>query len=434
MTAFDVLTDTDPDFHQRLAELGAAAELASEAVRQDLQKLYDDVRERGATAVVDATERFDGVTVREPLVIADDVVNSRAAQVSPELAASLQASMEAHRQVNEAFLAPAAQVSVGDGITTRLERRPVSSTCLYVPGGQERYPSTLAGLAVAAKVAGVAHITAVLPPEDDGLPDPAACWIARSAGIEHLIAANGPTTLAAIALGAPTLPAAELIVGPGGPHVVAAQQLAGLQGIGVGPQFGPTDCTVLADDTADPALLAADLLTESEHGHAPRLVLITWQASVAEAFAAEMAADEEAATIWRRCGTTVLCRDQAAAVRTANTLGGEQIQLAVSAERAEELLPAITAFSAIQVGQPTGISAAYMTGAPGCLPTGRSARSHSAVTAETFRRTVVISRIGAPAQERLARLIDPLAAYEGFPRHAHSQRLRVPAAAAPSDK
>lgn len=429
MTDFAVLRDTDPDFPQRLADLGASAELASEAVRQDLQKLYDDVRERGVAAVVDATARFDGVTVREPLVIPADMVNSRAEEVSAELAASLRASMDAHRQVNEAFLAPAAQVPVADGITTRLERRPVSSACLYVPGGQERYPSTLAGLAVAAKVAGVERVTAVLPPEDDGLPDPAACWIARSAGVEHLIAANGPTTLAAIALGVPALPAAELIVGPGGPHVVAAQQLAGLQGIGVGPQFGPTDCTVLADDTADPGLLAADLLTESEHGHAPRLVLITWQESVAEAFTAEIAGDAEAATIWRRCGTTLLCRDEAAAVRTANTLGGEQIQLAVSAGRAEELLPSVTAFSAIQVGQRTGISAAYMTGAPGCLPTGRSARSHSAVTAETFRRTVVISRIGTAAQERLSQLIDPLAAYEGFPRHAHSQRLRIPAAA-----
>ncbi|MFF2191444.1 histidinol dehydrogenase, partial [Streptomyces sp. NPDC058157] len=345
----------------------------------------------------------------------------------------LRASMDAHRRVNEAFLAPPAEVSVADGITTRLERRPVGSACLYVPGGQERYPSTLAGLAVAAKVAGVSRVTAVLPPEDDGLPDPAACWIARSAGIEHLVAANGPTTIAAIALGTPTLPAAELIVGPGGPHVVAAQQLAGLQGIGVGPQFGPTDCTVLADDTADPGLLAADLLTESEHGHAPRLVLVTWQKSVVDAFTAEISADEEATAIWRRCGTIVLCRDEAAAVRTANTLGGEQIQLAVSAERAEELLPSVSAFSAIQVGQRTGISAAYMTGAPGCLPTGRSARSHSAVTAETFRRTVVISRIGTSAQERLSQLIDPLAAYEGFPRHAHSQRLRVPAAA-PTDK
>ncbi|MGD1221333.1 MULTISPECIES: histidinol dehydrogenase [Streptomyces] len=428
MTAFDVLTDTDPDFLERLTDLGAAAELASEAVRQDLQKLYDDVRERGEAAVVDATARFDGVTVQEPLVIPADIVDKRAEQVAPELAASLRASMDAHRQVNEAFLAPAAEVPVADGITTRLERRPVSSTCLYVPGGQERYPSTLAGLAMAAKVAGVDRVTAVLPPERDGLPDPAACWIARSAGIDHLIAANGPTTLAAIALGVPTLPAAELIVGPGGPHVVAAQQLAGLHGIAVGPQFGPTDCTVLADDTADPGLLAADLLTESEHGHAPRLVLITWQPHVAEAFAAQIEADAEATAIWQRCGTTVLCRDEAAAVHAANTLGGEQIQLAVSAERAEELLPSVTAFSAIQVGQRTGISAAYMTGAPGCLPTGRSARSHSAVTAETFRRTLVISRIGTPAQERLSQLIDPLAAYEGFPRHAYSQRLRVPAA------
>ncbi|MFF2191445.1 hypothetical protein ACFVXK_00670, partial [Streptomyces sp. NPDC058157] len=85
MTAFDVLTDTDPEFLQRLTELGAAAELASEAVRQDLQKLYDDVRERGAAAVVDATARFDGVTVQEALVIPAEVVARRAEQVPPEL-------------------------------------------------------------------------------------------------------------------------------------------------------------------------------------------------------------------------------------------------------------------------------------------------------------------------------------------------------------
>lgn len=181
--------------------------------------------------------------------------------------------------------------------------------------------------------------------------------------------------------------------------MVAAQQLAGLHGIAVGPQFGPTDCTVLADDTADPGLPAADLLTESEHGRAPRLILITWQPNVAEAFAAEIEADEEPTAIWQRCGTTVLCQDETAARARRQPLGGEQIPLAVSAQRAEELLPSVTPFSAIQAGQPTGISAAYMTGAPCCLPTGRSERSHSAVTGEAYRRTVVISCIGAPDQE-----------------------------------
>lgn len=151
--------------------------------------------------------------------------------------------------------------------------------------------------------------------------------------------------------------------------MVAAQQLAGLHGITVGPQFGPTDCTVLADDTADPGLPAADLLTESEHGRAPRLIPITWQPNVAEAFAAEIEADEEPTAIWQRCGTTVLCQDEAAA-------------------RARE-------------------------------------RSHSAVTGEAYRRTVVISCIGAPDQEAPLPADRPARGLRGVPPpRAHPARAR----------
>jgi histidinol dehydrogenase len=130
-----------------------------------------------------------------------------------------------------------------------------------------------------ARAAQVGQIAIVLPPSADGLPDPVSAWVALQYDGTPVLCGNGPAIIAGLALRISGFPAVDMIVGPGGPAVVAAQHLAAEHGVSTGPQFGPTDCTILAGPDADPGLLVADLLTESEHGHTPRLVLIGWARS-----------------------------------------------------------------------------------------------------------------------------------------------------------
>ena len=390
---------------------------------RQIRDLYQRVSAGGILAIEGVSRELDGLAPEVAVLVNQQTMAQQAALVDDQLAKSLHAAYEAQLAVATASLAPDVTVDVRDGVVTRLQHRPIANVALYIPGGSERYPSTLVGLLASAKAAGVAELVVLLPPDSSGKPDPACAWISALAGGVTTLCGNGPALIAGLALGVEGLPAVDMVVGPGGPAVMAAQQLATEHGLATGPAFGPTDCAVLAGPAADPRLLVADLLTESEHGHDPRLVLIGW-GGIENAFHEALRADPEGEQIWARSGTVVACPDEAAAVEAANRLGGEQIQLATDLGTAHRLLGQIDGYASILLGQDTSISAAYLTGAPGCLPTGAAARTISAVTGQTFRRTLVVGQVGPSAQTALAQLVTPLAAYEGFPRHGTSQQIR----------
>lgn len=392
-------------------------------VLADIRGLYHRVTDGGVAAIEAISRELDSLAPHVGVFVDPATMAQQAAQVDDQLAMSLRAAYDAQLAVATASLAPDVAVDVRDGVVTQLLHRPIANVALYIPGGRERYPSTLVGLLASAKAAGVADVVVLLPPDSSGKPDPASAWISALAGGVTTLCGNGPALIAGLALGAEGLPAVDMVVGPGGPAVVAAQQLAAEYGLTTGPAFGPTDCAVLAGPEADPDLLVADLLTESEHGHDPRLVLIGW-GGVEKAFHHALMADPEGEQIWDRTGTTVVCVDEDAAVEAANRLGGEQIQLATDLATAHRLLGRVDGFASVLLGQDTSISAAYLTGAPGCLPTGAAARTVSVVTGQSFRRTMVVGQVGPSAQTPLAQLVTPLATYEGFPRHGTSQQIR----------
>ncbi|MDI6104307.1 histidinol dehydrogenase [Actinoplanes sp. NEAU-A12] len=418
-----VIAYPSPQFDSYARTSGSAGPLVDPGTIAEVRAVFRRVAETGLEAVADISRQRDGLAPGTPIVVDPSVLKAQAALVDDHLADSLREAYRAQLAVAEAALAQDVTVDVRDGVVTRLVHRPVTSVALYIPGGRERYPSTLVGLLAAARAAGVPEVTVLLPPDAAGLPDPACAWISALAGGVTTLCGNGPALIAALALGVDGVPPIRMVVGPGGPAVVAAQLIAAEHGLATGPAFGPTDCAVLAGPDADPRLLVADLLTESEHGHDPRLVLIGW-GGVEHAFQEALTKDPEGEQIWARTGTIVVCTDESDAVEAANRLGGEQIQLATGLDDARRLLDRVEGYASVLLGQDTSISAAYLTGAPGCLPTGPAARSVSVVTSQTFRRTMVVGQVGPSAQSPLAELVTPLAAYEGFPRHGASQQIR----------
>ena len=253
--------------------------------------MIDDVRERGDAAVCDALARHDGIalTPDQLRVTAEEI---DAAVVSPAVDAALDDAIGHCRAFNEQVLARAADWSfepepglrVGEKIT------PISSAGLFVPSGKASYPSVVYQLGAPAVVAGVPHIALVVPPipGGDGAVDPAVLVVCRKLGITDVFRVNGPAGIAALGFGTESIPKVRKIVGPGSPAVTLAQVELQRHGVATMMLLGPTESLVVADDSADPQRLAADLLIEAEHGTDSSVVLVTTSTAVAAATDAEL--------------------------------------------------------------------------------------------------------------------------------------------------
>ena len=261
-------------------------------LRRSIGELIEDVRVHGDEAVCRALARFDRIelTPRQLRVGVDEI---EAAVVSPEVDAALDDAIEHLRAFNEQLVARASDWSfesepglfVGEKIT------PITSAGLFVPSGKASYPSVAYQLGVPAVVAGVADIALVVPPVPGGRGevDPAVLTVCRKLGIDQVFRVNGPAGVAALGFGTESIPKVRKVVGPGSPAVTCAQVEMQRHGVATMMLLGPTESVVIADASADPVRLAADLLIEAEHGTDSAVVLLTTSAELADAVDAELA-------------------------------------------------------------------------------------------------------------------------------------------------
>ncbi len=261
------------------------------ALRQSIGALIDDVRERGDVAVCEALAAFDGITVRpdELRVTAGEL---EAATVSPAVDTALDDAIDHCRAFNEQLMSRAVAWSFEPEPGLRVGEKvgPIASAGLFVPSGKASYPSVAYQLGVPATVAGVPDIVLVVPPipGGGGAVDPAVLVVCRKLGITDVFRVNGPAGLAALAFGTESIPRVRKIVGPGSPAVTCAQVELQRHGVVTMMVLGPTESLVIADGSADPVRLAADLLIEAEHGTDSAVVLVTTSADLAAATDAEL--------------------------------------------------------------------------------------------------------------------------------------------------
>lgn len=431
-------TDMDERARRALCDRGLD-DIFDADLQTSIAALIDDVRERGDEAVVDATARFDGVELSpgQLRVGADEIA---AAAVSPEVDAALDVAIANCRAFNEELLARAAAWSIEPRPGLRVGTRvtPISSAGLFVPSGKASYPSVAYQLGVPAVVAGVPALALLVPPAPGGAGavDPAVLVVCRKLGITEVFRANGPAGLAALAFGTATFPRVRKVVGPGSPPVTAAQVQLQRFGTATMMLLGPTESLVVADDTADPTRLAADLLIEAEHGTDSSVVLVTPAPDLAdavdEALAAQLAdlpaarADAARASLGAN-GGCVLVADLETAVEVANRYAPEHLQVVVADHVVDEVVDGLVHAGEILVGQDTPFSAAnFVLGCPASLPTSGFADVASGITVDAFVKRTALARADAVALADLAPAIVALADHEGFPAHAASIRHRHP--------
>jgi len=418
------------------------------ALQEGIREIVQDVREHGDAAVSRALKRFDGCDVAaDRLRVSDEEFDEAVSSIAPEMLAAARHAIRNLRAFNEyATREREWRTETAPGLVVGEKLTPIASAGLFVPSGKGSFPSVLTQLGVPALVAGVPEIAVVVPPVPGGSGevDQAVLCIARELGLTQVFRANGPAGVAALAFGTETIPQVRKVVGPGSPPVQAAQIQCQLFGCHTQMLCGPSESLILADDSADVRLLAADLLNEAEHGPDSSVVLVTSSERLLEAIQEEVARQLAELPEPRRSyaqaalgqnGGCVLTADLDEGIDVANEYAPEHMQLVVDPAIEEATVARLYNAGELLIGQYSPISAGnYTMGVPAALPTGGFAKVTSGITAETFLKRTSIAKASPEALAEMTPSILAFAEHEGFPAHAAAARIRPPVTATGSNE
>ncbi len=395
--------------------------------------LIADVRERGSAALLDQAERFDHV--RPPtLRVSRDELRSAGAALAPTVRSALEEAIDRVRRTTAAQVPEERVTVVAAGARIRQRWQPVDRVGLYVPGGKAVYPSSVVMNVVAAQVAGVTSIALVSPPQaaHGGSVHPVILGAANLLGVDEVYAMGGAGAIGALAYGVPDLglEPVQVITGPGNLFVATAKRA--VKGIvGIDSEAGPTEILVIADGTARPDYVVADLISQAEHDELAGSVLVTDAPELADAVAAAIPAAAAATRHRERVETAlagpqsaiVLVDDLEAAARFSDAYGPEHLEVQVAEPNA--LLPKLSNAGAIFVGDHTPVSLGdYLAGSNHVLPTGGQARFAAGLGAYTFLRPQQIIEYDRDALAQVAEHVGALSDAEQLPAHGDAVRAR----------
>ena len=388
-----------------------------------------DVQERGDECLRELTAKFDGVEIEDFRVSQEDF-EAAGAKCEPMLAAALEQAAAQIREFHERQLEQSWFAVREDGALVGAKVTPLDSVGVYVPGGRALYPSTLLMNALPASVAGVQRIVVVNPPLPDGSIDPAIAKACELAGVTEIYQVGGAQAVAALAYGTEQIAPVDKITGPGNAFVAAAKKIVSGD-VGIDMIAGPSEVCVVADETAEPALVAIDLMAQAEHDPLATCYLVTFSSAYADAV--EAAIDEHMKSSTRAEITTaslvdqgliVVCNDLPQALEAVNVIAPEHLELHIA--NPMDSLGAIRHAGAIFLGEWTPEAVGdYVAGPNHTLPTGGTARFSSPLAVEQFVKKSSIIQYSQAALMKDANAIIAIAKHEGLWAHAHSVELRV---------
>ncbi len=413
------------------AALRAAAFVPDEPV-DAVREIIVAVRADGDDALRRFTREFDGCEIGD-LRVPPAAIQAALDQLEPELRTALERAAERIRGYHEAQGAAQGPVAfAADGVAVEELLRPVDRAGLYVPGGRAAYPSTVLMTAIPAVVAGVGEIALVVPPDPDGRVPQVTLAAAALAGVTEVYRVGGAQAIAALAYGTDSIPAVDVIVGPGNIFVsIAKREVSGAGVVGIESPAGPSELVVVADEHGPPNLVASDLAAQAEHGPGGTAILVTWSEPVADAvdqaletMVADAPRRDEMEMTLVEGGRVVLVRDAIQAMEVVNLLAPEHLEIVT--DDPDALLPSVRNAGAVFLGPyaPTALGD-YAAGANHVLPTGRSARFASALRVDDFRKHVHVVRATPEGSARLSRSAAVIARAEGLDAHARSLDLRA---------
>ena len=418
-----------PDDESRLDAILSREATFSDEVDATVDDILAQVRNRGDDAVLALTEQFDGVRP-DPVKVPPGLLDEAGDALDGELRDALVQAEDNIRRFHEKQVRESWFTDDGDGVILGQRVVPMERAGLYVPGGTAFYPSSLLMNAIPAQVAGVEEIHLVSPPQEDGRPHPLVLATAALLGLEHVYAVGGAQAVGALAFGTDTVPAVDKIVGPGNAYVAAAKKKV-FGRVGIDSVAGPSEIGVLADETATPEFVAADLLSQAEHDERASAILITPHRPLAEAVKDEVAArvpDLPRADVIEQAladyGACVVTDTMDEAVDLMNALAVEHLEIHV--DDPWQAMTRIRHAGALFLGEyssePVGD---YFAGPNHVLPTGGTARHASALGVDDFIRTQSVLSYTEERLRETGEQIATIAEAEELQAHAEAIRARL---------
>ena len=415
---------------QRPAQGDAAAVFATAGA------ILEDVAQRGDAAVREYAARFDAAAPGASLEVPRERLEAAAATLAPALRTAIDAAASRIERFHRACMAPAVAIETAPGLRCERLERPIGTVGLYVPGGSAPLPSTALMLAVPAMLAGCPRVVLCSPPSADGLPDATVLAVAARVPGVRVFAIGGAQAIAAMALGTPTVPRCDKLFGPGNAYVDAAKQLAARRpgGPAIDLPAGPSELMVIADAGANPGFVAADLLSQAEHGPDSQVLLLSDDGALLDAVDAALAA--QLATLPRAAiaraalagSPAILVPDLESAFEIANDYAPEHLSLALRAPRA--WLDQVASAGSVFLGDWTPETLGdYCSGSNHVLPTGGHARAWSGLSVAAFRKSIAVQEASRDALAEAGPCAATLARAEGLQAHARAVELRLERAA-----
>lgn len=393
------------------------------------QRIIDDVRARGDEALIDYTAQFDRARL-EDLRVSEAEIAAAVEEVGDAFRAAISGAAVGIEDFHARQLTQSWFTTAEGGVLLGQKVTPLARVGIYVPGGRACYPSSVLMNAIPAIVAGVAEIAMVVPPDADGRVNPYTLAAADELGLDEIYKVGGAQAIAALAYGTATIPRVDKITGPGNAYVTAAKKLV-MGDVGIDMLAGPSEVLILADETAEPALVAIDLMAQAEHDPRAATYLVTTDdtlpAEVDAALAELLATSPRAEVIERSLtdnGVVIVCPDVDVALDAANLIAPEHLEVMMA--EPFELLGSIHNAGAIFLGPWTPESVGdYVAGPNHVLPTGGTARFSSPLSVDDFVKKSSVLSYSLEGLEADGPAVMAIAEAEGLEAHARAVALRL---------
>lgn len=395
------------------------------SLRPAVEEVMTNVRQHGDKALLELTARFDGVQLESlrKEVPSEVIIDSELRRAVDLAWANIHAFHAAQAET-------AKKVATTEGVVCWRKSIPISKVGLYIPGGSAPLFSTLLMLGIPATIAGCREIVVCTPPDASGEVHPAILYVASRLGLRHIYTVGGAQAIAAMTYGTESVPRVSKIFGPGNQYVTMAKLLAQQDGVSIDMPAGPSEVLVLADATCRPDFVAADLLSQAEHGPDSQVILISDSAEVIDAVECELKVQLESlprmdtakqALLHSRA---VLVKSMDIGVALSNTYAPEH--LIIATDNAQQLADLVTEAGSVFLGHWSCESAGdYASGTNHTLPTNGHARSYSGVSLDSFVKKVTFQELSPKGIEGIGTAICSMALAEGLHAHARAVSIRL---------
>ncbi|MDR1780940.1 MAG: histidinol dehydrogenase [Tannerella sp.] len=394
-----------------------------------VQAIFDDVKIGGDDAVMRYGAKFDGVEISDLRVSSKEIAAAERL-VPDDLQRAIRTAHENITKFHAAQRFGGVEVETMPGVKCWQRAVPIEHVGLYIPGGTAPLFSTVLMLAVPARIAGCSSVTVCTPPAKDGSVHPAILFAAHLSGVDNICKAGGIQAIAAMTYGTESIPKVYKIFGPGNRYVMAAKQLAGMRDVAVDMPAGPSEVAIIADETANPAFIASDFLSQAEHGADSQSLLLTTSERLANEVAAEV--ERQLKQLSRRDLTEqslqysriVILKNADEILAFSNSYAPEH--LIIQTSDTEFYTGKIVNAGSVFIGNYTPESAGdYASGTNHTLPTSGYARSYSGVNLDSFVKKITFQEITKAGLQALAPTIETMAAHELLDAHKNAVTIRL---------